>query len=225
MTPPPPRTNAWRFANSIAFSAAAFRPTVELNTTVLYCFSVSRSRNGLVGSETPAGACRPGPLLMFGSQMSTSKPFSAPSCWNIAVEVDDRLVPEAAGAAVDEHLVRRAGIGDERRRVEELPDRLDRPASAAPTVTPVPLVSTGVPCSWAISACTGARRSAGSARGRLLERTPARAIGARGVARASALALASREQRAQLGRLRGGDERPRVGDRHAGRVRLRQRRG
>ena len=101
---------AWRFANSAALIVAVpLRPTVESKTIVLYCLSVARSRNGLVGSETPAGAWRPGLPLMFGSQMSTSKPFCGAELLDHPLEVDDRLVPEAAGAAADEHLVRRAG--------------------------------------------------------------------------------------------------------------------
>ena len=60
------------------------RPTVESKTIVLYCMSAAMSSSGLVGRETPAGACRPGFWLMFGSQMSTSKPFSVPSFWIIA---------------------------------------------------------------------------------------------------------------------------------------------
>ena len=75
---------ACRFANSVAFRVAVpLMPTVELKTIVLYCLSVARSMNGLVASETPAGAWRPGLALMFGSQISTSKPFSAPSRWII----------------------------------------------------------------------------------------------------------------------------------------------
>ena len=80
-------------------------PTVESKTIVLYCLSVFRSRNGLVVSETPAGAWRPGLPPMFGSQMSTSKPFCGAELLDHPLEVDDRLVAEAAGAAVDEDLV------------------------------------------------------------------------------------------------------------------------
>ena len=53
ITPPPARTNACRFENSVKFMPAAFRPTVEFRTIVLYCWSVARSRNGFVVSETP----------------------------------------------------------------------------------------------------------------------------------------------------------------------------
>ena len=37
--------------------------------------------SGLAGSDTSIGAWRPGDAPMFGSQISTSKPFSAPSSW------------------------------------------------------------------------------------------------------------------------------------------------
>ena len=37
--------------------------------------------NGFVGSDTSGGAWRPGFALMFGSQTSTSKPFSMPRSW------------------------------------------------------------------------------------------------------------------------------------------------
>src|SRR5262245_62549509 len=58
--PPPSRMYAWRLANSAGLSdpptpLALLRPTVESKTTVLYCFSVARSANGLVVSETPGG--------------------------------------------------------------------------------------------------------------------------------------------------------------------------
>ena len=59
--PPPARMYACRFVNSVKLRPAAFRPTVELNTIVLYWLSVAGSRNGFVVSETPAGACHPVP--------------------------------------------------------------------------------------------------------------------------------------------------------------------
>ena len=139
MMPPPPRMYACRLANSTALSVAVpLMPTVEFITIVLYCLSVSRSRNGLVGSETPAGAWRPGLAPMFGSQISTSKPFCVAELLDHPLVVDDRLVAEAAGAAADEHLVGRVRVGPERDRVVEHAQRLgarvgraDRHAGAA----------------------------------------------------------------------------------------------
>ena len=162
ITPPPARTNACRFENSTKFSPAAFRPTVEFRTIVLYCWSVARSRNGFVVSETPGGACRPGDVLAGGSQMSTSKPFSAPSFWNIACASTiawwrkppalplTRILYVAPGVATN-------GVGFQNTRIAW------SPGSAGPTVTPVPVVSTVPPFTWLISACAALLSAARSA--------------------------------------------------------------
>ena len=83
---------------------------------------------------------------MFGSQMSTSKPFSAPSFWNIASTstIDwwrkpperplTRILYVAAGLAVNV-------VGFQNTR------RAWSPGSTGPTVTPVPAVSTEPPLS------------------------------------------------------------------------------
>ena len=88
---------------------------------------------------------------MFGSQMSTSKPFAAPSCWNIHSKstIDwcrkpparpfTRILYVANGLPTN-------GVGLKYTRIAW------SPGSAAPTVTPVPAVSTVLPFTWSSSA-------------------------------------------------------------------------
>src|SRR3954470_13557713 len=146
---------ACRLANSVALTVEVLsRPTVESNTIVLYCLSVLISRNGLVVSETPAGVWRPGLPLMFGSQMSTSKPFCWPSCWIIhskSTIASCRKAPLGPERPVTRILY--FGLGMETGMIGLLNTRIAcTSGSAAPTVTPVPVVSTALPLSWSISA-------------------------------------------------------------------------
>ena len=195
----------------------------------MYCWSVARSRNGFVVSETPAGACRPGDVPAGGSQMSTSKPFSAPSFWNIACAStiawwrkppalpSTRILYVAPGVATN-------GVGFQNTRIAW------SPGSAGPTVTPVPAVSTVPPFTWSISAlrCAAQRGPLGrlDRRDDLLEHGRVELLqcsdGARSVAgRVRRRRL--REQRLQVRDHRRVDERTRVRGRRAGCMRLRQR--
>src|SRR4051812_12625003 len=146
---------ACRFANSVAFTVDVLsRPTVESNTIVLYCLSVFRSRNGLFGSETPVGVWRPGVPLMFGSQMSTSKPLAAPSCWIIhskSTIASWRKAPLGPERPVTRILYFALGMLTGTIGLLN-PGIACASGSAAPTVTPVPVVSTDLPLSWSISA-------------------------------------------------------------------------
>ena len=90
----------------------------------LVLLSVARSRNGLVASETPAGACRPGDVPAVRVPDVDVEAVLGAELLEHRLRVDDRLVAEAAGAAVDEDLVRRPRVGHERGRVPEHADRL-----------------------------------------------------------------------------------------------------
>ena len=144
ITPPPPRTNAWRFANSVALSAAGVQADRRVEHDRLVLLErvqiqerVRRQRDAGRGLAARA-------LVDVRVPDLDVEAVLGPELLDHRLHVDDRLVPEAAGASVDEHLVRRARVGGERHRVPERADRLVARRRPRPTVTPVPLVSTSV---------------------------------------------------------------------------------